>query len=168
MHKNILTIFILYFLSFALCANDSCSRTALINHQRILVDSSSSIKGDGLKFYLTQDPVAKQYFEIYQEKSSPSIGSAIISTAGLATIVTGFLTDKEKDGLVSRNSLIGIGIGAMIINFFVSKSLNYANEKNLEISINEYNKRNEPKINFSPFTTASGKTGVNLNLTKEF
>jgi hypothetical protein len=38
----------------------------------------------------------------------------------------------------------------MLLNFFVAKTLEITNEENLNRAIEEYNKRNLPKIYFSP------------------
>lgn len=147
----------------------TCSRTAKINYQDVLVDSSSSIKGDGLKFYLNKDPIAKEYLRIYQENAKPSIKFAAISTLGLGISLAGLLTDKTTNGILSRNSLIGIGIGVVLINLFVSKTYSYKNEKNLYKAVDEYNKRNRPKIYLTPIVNGvNDDIGVNLGIVDSF
>ncbi len=152
-------------------AAQSCSRVAYINYQEVLVDSSSSVRGDGLKFYLNRDPIAKEYLELYQKNSKPSKSSAAISTVGIGISIAGLLQKKDEDGVFSRNTLVATGLGIILVNLFVSKTMLYQNEKNLIRSIDEYNKRNRPQIYFSPFADNNGKkngVGINFGYTKNY
>ncbi len=149
----------------------SCSRVAYINYQEVLVDSSSSVRGDGLKFYLNRDPIAKEYLHVYQEQSKPSKNSAAISTIGIGISLAGLLTSKDQEGIFSRNALVATGLGVIILNLFVSKTMLYQNEKNLIRSIDEYNKRNRPQIYFSPYKDNEengGGVGVNFGYSNSF
>ena len=155
---------VLIFNSSKIWAAQSCSRVAYINYQEVLVDSSSSVRGDGLKFYLNRDPIAKEYLELYQKQSKPSKGSAAISTVGIGISIAGLLQKKDQDGFFSRNTLVATGLGIILINLFTSKTMLYQNEKNLIRSIDEYNKRNRPQIYFSPNVDNNGeKSGVGIN-----
>lgn len=151
--------------------DNACNRYAIINHQKILVDSSSTIKGDGLKYYLEKDPVAAQYFESYQKNNQPRISSALISSAGTGLVLAGYLMSEDSLRLLNKNTLIGAGITMILVNYFVNKTNSYRNEENLQKSVEEYNKRNSPQIYFNPIVPTSGQNdgmGVNMGVTKEF
>ncbi len=153
MNKFLITLFL--FFSLTLLAEDlSCNRIAYVNYQKILVDSSSTIKGDGLKYLLDKDPIAKSYLETYQQNTLPSWKTAFINTFGVALAAVGIFTNGDS-GITHRNVLVGAGLSVIGINYFISRNKYKKNEENLMMSIREYNKRNTPKIYFSP----SGKTG---------
>ncbi|MCB9094565.1 MAG: hypothetical protein H6621_05800 [Halobacteriovoraceae bacterium] len=161
----------LCFIAHPIMATESCSRVAYVNYQEILVDSSSSVRGDGLKFYLNRDPIAREYLKIYQEKSKPSLQSAILSTVGVGMILVGGLSDNDNNGLANKNFLISTGISLIVINYLVSKTMRYHNEYNLQKAVDEYNKRNRPKIFFSPFADNSGNkssVGINFGYSQDF
>ena len=54
----------LLFFNLSALASESCSRTATINYQEVLVDSASSLKGEGLRPYLAKDAEALSYLKI--------------------------------------------------------------------------------------------------------
>ena len=51
-------------------AVETCSRIAIVNYQEVLVDSNASEKGEGLRYHLEKDPVAKEYLDTYQKNSA--------------------------------------------------------------------------------------------------
>ena len=59
-------------------ASESCSRTAVINYQEVLIDSANSLKGEGLRPYLSKDTQAHSYLEIYQKNARPSFKSSFL------------------------------------------------------------------------------------------
>ena len=63
---KILTVVMLVRISYVM-ATDTCSRIAIINHQEILTDTNTGNKGEGLRYYLERDDVAKKYLNIYQD-----------------------------------------------------------------------------------------------------
>jgi len=130
-----------------MAAENTCSRTAVINYQEILVDTNSTEKGEGLRPYLQKDKVAKSYLNLYQEGSQRKWHSAAIGTLGTATLISSFFTDNSRN----RRSLLIIGASLVTVNFFIAKTLENNNENNLERAIEEYNKRNLPRIYFNPF-----------------
>lgn len=128
-------------------ANETCSRVATINYQKVLVDSSSTKKGEGLRFYLEKDPVAKQHLEVYQKGTGIKWQNAALGTAGTGLILsTAFLDDKNSN----RELFLISGLTLLTVNFLLAATMDYNNEQNLHKAIEEYNKRNLPKINFSP------------------
>ncbi len=138
-----------------LWAEDSCNRTAIINNQKILVDINSTSKGEGLRPYLSKDPVAVSYLDTYQKNIIKRSATAIIGTLGAASIIGSVFIDDEKTGFLSREGLLASGAALIAINFLISRTLEHQNESNLQDSIEEYNKRNLPKIYFLPYKDRS-------------
>lgn len=128
-------------------AQDSCSRVANINGQEILIDNTSNQKGEGLRYHLEKDPVAKSYLDIYQKSNKIDFGTTVLGSIGSGMIVGGILTNSSSDN--NTRLLLG-GVSILIINILISRTLEYRNENNLEKAIEEYNKRNSPKILIQP------------------
>jgi hypothetical protein len=140
---------------------------ATINYQEVLVDASSSNRGEGLRFYLNKDPMARELLNEYQKNNRPTWKSAAASTLGTAMILVGFLRNDsgENEAFTNKNFLILGGMSLIGFSYLVSKTNQYRNEYLLLNSIEEYNKRNSPKIYFSP--TSDGK-GAGVGIGKEF
>lgn len=126
-------------------AEETCSRVAVINYQEVLVDTSSTQKGEGLRHHLNKDPIAKNYLDIYQDTSRIKWQNAALGTLGTGLILSSFLINTDQE---NKKSLIVGGVSLLIINFLVARTLEFTNEENLKKSIDEYNKRNLPKIYF--------------------
>jgi hypothetical protein len=166
MLKRILLILsVLY--SSVIFGVETCSRTATINYQDVLVDTSSSNRGEGLRFYLAKDPLAKELLDQYQKNNRPTWKSAAASTFGTGMILAGILRNDSgaDEAFTNKNFLIIGGISLIGFSYLVSKTNQYRNEYLLLNSIEEYNKRNNPKIFFAP--TSDGK-GAGLGIGKEF
>lgn len=162
-------LFIFFISSSVFANNEACSRIALVNYQEILVDSSASRPGEGLRFYLEKDQTAKQLLDEYQDRSKPSWKSAAISTTGTLMILGGFLSSGNATGLGSRNTLLAGGASILILNYLYSRASQYKNESLLKRSVDEYNKRNLPKIYFSPYGDVDKSSlGVGIGITQEF
>jgi hypothetical protein len=144
--KNVFFLIIILSLSFSTYCAETCSRVAIINYQEVLVDSNSSDKGEGLRFHLEKDPIAKQYLDTYQKNSGIFWPNAVLGTVGSGILLYGFFNDGKED----RNVFLITGATAILLNFFVAKTLEITNESNLIKAIDEYNKRNLPKIYFAP------------------
>jgi len=154
-------------ISTSLLANETCSRVASINYQEVLVDVSTSNRGEGLRYYLEKDPVSKELLDQYQDNNRPTWKSAAMSTLGTAMILGGFLRTNGggDDGFASRNFLVFGGVTLIGVSYLISKTNQYNNEYLLLKSIDEYNRRNTPRIFFSP--TQDGK-GVGVGFGQEF
>ena len=139
-------VFLFIFNSTSIFAVETCSRTAIINYQEILIDSNSSQKGEGLRYYLDKDPIAKDYLDIYQKNSAIQWPSAVIGTAGTGLLLFGFFNSDSEN----RRLYIISGTATILVNFLVARTLEVSNESNLNRAIDEYNKRNLPKILFEP------------------
>lgn len=138
-------MFLIYQIEHAF-AVETCSRVAIINYQEVLVDSNSSDKGEGLRYHLEKDEIAKTYLDTYQKNSRFFWPNAALGTIGTGLIMYGFFNDNPED----KRLLLISGASTMLLNFFVAKTLEITNEENLNRAIEEYNKRNLPKIYFSP------------------
>ncbi len=141
LHKYVMAVAISLFAVQALAGEETCGRTATVNYQKVLVDTNSSQKGDGLRYYLEKDPTAKMYLEKYREGSGLGWQSAILGTLGSAMILSGVMTSGS-----GRKPLLIGGAVLVTVNFFIARTTDYTNESHLDRAVEEYNKRNLPKI----------------------
>ena len=147
-YSRFLLTLVMLFVALFQCAwsVETCSRIAIINYQEVLVDSNTSEKGEGLRYHLEKDPVAKAYLDSYQKNSSIYWPSAILGTAGTGLMLYGFFNSDSED----RRLYLIAGGATILVNFLVTRTLEITNESNLNKAIDEYNKRNLPKIFFNP------------------
>lgn len=165
-----LTVLISYLLVTQLVwAAETCSRVATINYQEVLVDVSSNNRGEGLRYYLEKDEVARGLLNEYQENNRPTWKSAAMSTLGTAMILGSLLrpTEGENETLTSKNFLLFGGATLIGVSYLISKTNQYNNEYLLSKSVEEYNKRNTPKIYFSPTDPKNG-LGLGIGVGQEF
>lgn len=150
-------------------SQETCSRVATINYQEVLVDVSSKNRGEGLRYYLEKDAVAKDLLDEYQENNRPTWKSAALSTLGTAMLLGSFLrtSDGKEEGITSRNILLFGGATMIAVSYLISKTNQYNNEYLLQKSVEEYNKRNTPKIFFAPTDPSSG-FGLGIGVGQEF
>jgi hypothetical protein len=144
-------VFLFIFLSVPAFSVETCSRIAIINYQEVLVDSNTSEKGEGLRYHLEKDPIALSYLNTYQKNSGIQWHSAVLGTAGTGMLLMGFFNSDSEN----RRLFVIAGASTILVNFLVSRTLEMTNETNLNRSIEEYNKRNLPKIFFNPEATQS-------------
>ena len=164
--------------NFAFAADEPCSRTARINFQEVLVDTSSSRKGEGIKYYLEKDPTAKTYYDTYVKKQKNQLIHSVLGTTAIGLILNGVLKSNDPNKNNFQNKGVWIASGALLIglNILLAHTLSISNEKNLQRAVKEYNKRNLPKIHFGPFinqfenerNSSSRKFGVGGQISKEF
>ena len=165
------------FLSLLICfiseafAVETCSRIATVNYQEVIVDPSSTSRGEGLRFYLEKDEKALELLDKYQIQNKPKWQTAALSTFGTGLVLMGVLRSNSDSntGITSKDSLIFSGGVFIALSYLISKTLKYKNEYVLQKSIDEYNKRNNPRIYFSPFIdiqSEQNKLGIGIN--KEF
>jgi hypothetical protein len=148
-------------------AVETCSRIAIINYQEVLVDSNASEKGEGLRYHLEKDPVARAYLDSYQKHSATRWPNALIGSAGTSLLLLGIFTSNSQD----RQVYLITGGTAILVNFLVARTLEMANEANLVRAIEEYNKRNLPKIYFTPESNLQGNMnfpGIKIGLSKDW
>lgn len=169
--NRILILIISVYLSHSQSAHaaETCSRTAIVNYQEVLVDTNSAQKGDGLRFYLEKDQQAYENLQKYQKGTRGNWINAGLGTAGTLMLLAGSLATESDSG---KRSLFVAGASVIILNFLVAKTLEHQNEKYLHRAIEEYNARNLPRIYFSPGSGGSkGETGgskVQLNYNLNF
>ncbi len=164
-----LTILICFMIASAVYAEETCSRVATINYQEVLVDVSSKSRGEGLRYYLEKDQVSKNLLDEYQENNRPTWKSAALSTLGTGMMLVGLLrtSDGSSESFTGRNFLLFGGATMITVSYLISKTNQYNNEYLLSKSIEEYNKRNTPKIFFSPTDPKNG-IGLGIGLGQEF
>ncbi len=150
-------------------AAETCSRVATINYQEVLVDVSSNNRGEGLRYYLEKDQVAKSLLDEYQDNNKPSWKTAALSTLGTGMIIGGILRTGTGEGesFTNRNVLLVGGLSMIVMSYLISRTNQYKNEYLLQKSVDEYNKRNTPKIYLTPLDTQRGM-GVGIGLGQEF
>lgn len=151
-------------------AAEECSRVAVVNYQEVLVDSSSSSRGEGLRYYLQKDPVAKRLLDEYQDNNRPRWQGAALSTVGTAMILGGLLRTGGNDNgdILNRNNLVIGGAMAIAVSYLISRTNQYTNEHLLQKSVEEYNKRNNPRIYFSTDPSSRSDQGFGLGVQQEF
>ncbi len=164
-----LTILIFFILSYSSWGAQTCSRVASINYQEVLVDVSNATRGEGLRYYLEKDEIAKGLLNEYQENNRPTWKRAALSTLGTAMLLGGLLRSSGGDGggLTGKNFLLFGGATMIGISYLISKTNQYNNEYLLLRSVGEYNKRNTPKIFFSPTDPSQGM-GAGIGIGQEF
>jgi len=122
-----------------------CSRVALINHQEVLVDLSSSQKGEGLRYYLEKDKVSKKLLDKYQEKGQINWKTTFFGSSGTLTLISSLFLNTDRN---TKKTLRFSGVFLLLINFLLANSYEKNNEAHLKEAVREYNKRNLPKIEF--------------------
>lgn len=143
---------ILLVTSSFLFAQETCNRTAVINNQEVLVDINSNTKGEGLRPFLEKDTVALKYLNEYQEADKTYSKSALLGTIGVGIGLVGlFRSDDSGQDIFSKKGMMLAGVVLLSVNYLVAKTQEFENEDKLERSIEEYNKRNLPKIYFMPY-----------------
>jgi len=160
-------MFIRSLLIFIFCVNighcaEVCSRKAIINYQEILVDGGTNKKGEGLRYYLEKDKFSKELLDEYQSKNKPTIWAAATSTFGSLMIFSGLLQTNESEGVQNRNTLFFSGGILVALSYLVTKTTQYNNEELLKRAVDQYNKRNLPRIYFSPYNNNSPGFGVGV------
>ncbi|MBD64037.1 MAG: hypothetical protein CME62_02445 [Halobacteriovoraceae bacterium] len=165
MVKLLITLFII---SQCALADSTCSRVATINYQEVLVDAGSGNRGEGLRFYLEKDPESKKLLDEYQRRNKPTLWSAGASTTGSFLILASFLSTSDSADATTKNTMLYGGGLLVALSYLTSKTLRYSNEKYLQQSIDQYNKRNSPRIYFSPYKDNNGSSGVGLGVSRGF
>lgn len=148
-------------------AVETCSRVATINYQEVLVDAGSNKKGEGLRYYLEKDPIANKLLDEYQEKNRPSLWSAGASTLGSLMVLSGLMQTNDTSAVANRNNLLYGGSILIAITYLTSKTVQYNNEGILKQAVDQYNKRNRPKIFFTPYSD-NNSTGFGVGVHQEF
>ena len=163
MFKTITFILVNLIISISYSA-ETCSRIAIINYQEVLVDAGSNKKGEGLRYYLEKDTNSQKLLDEYQERNKPTVLGAATSTLGSFMILSGLMQTNESSGIQNKNTLIFGGGILVALSYLTSKTMQYNNEVLLKRSVDQYNKRNLPRIYLSP----GDGTGFGVGVTQEF
>lgn len=163
MLKSLIIIFT-FLISTVSFSAETCSRIAIINYQEVLVDAGSNKKGEGLRYYLEKDKNSHKLLDEYQHKNKPTILGAATSTVGSFMILSGLMQTNDSSGLQNKNTLLYGGSILVALSYLTSKTVQYNNEVLLKRAVDQYNKRNLPRIYFSP---GDGK-GFGVGVTQEF
>jgi hypothetical protein len=169
--KNCLISVLIYLCIFnSVFAAETCSRVATINFQEVLVDTSNTNKGEGLRYYLEKDPIAVNLLNEYQEKNKPGKLSVVLSTIGSSMIMAGLLgfNTGRNEAIFQRDNLVIGGLLVIGLNYLTTLTVQYNNEAILEKSIEQYNKRNTPTIYFSPFGSNPNESGAGIGIQQRF
>lgn len=139
-----------------------CGRIATINRQELLVDINSTQKGEGLRYYLEKDPLAKLYLDRYQEGTKNNWQKAVLGTVGTGFILGSIFThtndanpEAYRRQKKKKNQLLVLGASLIAINLLAIQAWEKTNEGLLQRAVQEYNKRNLPQIYFNPWPTSS-------------
>jgi hypothetical protein len=143
--KIVYTIIFLLLYTYQISAAEVCSRIATINYQDVLVDVNSSQKGEGLRFFLAKDKKAIQFLNKYQQGTKIKWQSTLLGSIGTILFLTGLFKNSSNS---NKTTYMGVGAGLISLNIIISKTLEKNNEINLIRAIEEYNKRNIPRIYF--------------------
>lgn len=155
---SIIASFSLIFTSFA---SETCSRVATINYQEILVDPNTSQKGEGLRYYIEKDQIAKEFLDEYQRNTQITWKNALLGSLGTGFMISSLFVDDNQNKKIYLIS----GATMVLLNFLVARTLEITNEQNLNKAVEEYNKRNLPKIFFNPQTSSDHQSqSINLAL----
>ncbi len=149
-------------------SQELCGRCAFINDEKIFIDSSSYAKGEGLRPYLEKDKTAIALLDQYQKGLRTNWGRTSLGLTGVGLIAYGVLSGSKKSGAFTKETMMGTGIGLLILNYFLGKTAEYQNEKILHQSINEYNKSKLPKIYFAPAIQSDQNYEMGIGIEKKF
>ena len=106
-------------------------------------------------------------FDEYQEKSKPTILGASASTLGSLLILSGLIKTGENENSANTNRFLLAGSALIATSYLISKTIQFQNEKILEKAVNEYNKRNDPKILITP-QYRQDNNGWGILMSREF
>lgn len=158
----------LYLYAQSVFSAETCSRVAIVNYQKVLVDASSNKQGEGLRFYLDKDPISRELLDKYQKENKPTLFSASASTAGSLLLFAGLIQTNNGAGFQDSNTLIYSGAILIALSYLTSKTQQYSNEKILKEAIDQYNTRNTPRIYFSPYKNNNDTSGLGFGFQQEF
>ncbi len=165
MIKILVIIFVIFSITHCYSV-ETCSRIAIINYQEILIDTNTTQKGEGLRYHLEKDPIALKYLNAYQEGTKTKLANIAIGTAGSLLVISGALVHSSD---TAQQYLIATGLVTLAVNFIIAKALSSKNEQNLLRAVDEYNKRNLPRVHYgTDLRNARGPSGFSLNFTRSF
>lgn len=162
-----LIVILLLLPSFGL-ASESCNRIAVVNYREIPVDTGNT-PGEGLRYFLEKDPVSEELLNQYQEEMQQPKWSTIMSSTGSFMLLGSLLQTNDKaEGVQNKNTLLFGGALLVTLSFILTKTLQYNAQETLQNAVDQYNKRNSPRIYFSPYGRNNERPGVTIGVQQEF
>ena len=158
--KFVVIIIVSFSVIFTTFAAETCSRVATVNYQEILVDPNTSQKGEGLRYYIEKDQIAKEFLDEYQKNTQITWKNALLGSLGSGLMISSLFIKDEQD---KRIYLVS-GATMVLLNFLVARTLEITNEQNLNKAVEEYNKRNLPKIFMNPQSSTNKDDSNTFNL----
>ena len=124
----------------------SCERVATVNHQEIPLETMSGSKGEGLRPYLEKDDEAMRHLELYQERHRIHPFNTLLGVVGPGLLATGLVLDSRSE---QKKTFLTWGAVLVVTNFLVTKTIQGTGDSYLEKAVEEYNKRNSPRIDLN-------------------
>lgn len=148
---------------YAQNANQTCSRKAIYKNQEILIDGYTGVSGSGLNKIMKDHPKAMAHLKNYQELNDVKVFNLVSGTVSTASLLTGLLYTGEKS---NKNNLLLFGGIVALINFLTTKTIQFYNERELVLAIDEFNKTSDNQINLSSKT--ENKPSIYINKSWSF
>ena len=140
---NIFTFIFLINIVYANEDNKTCSRKAIFKNKEVLVDGYTGIKGSGLNDILKNNSKAYKHLKNYQRFNDTRLLNLVSGSVSSASILTGLLYTGDKSN--KSNFLLFGGIVALL-NFLTTKTVQFYNERELMLAIEEHNKGSKDQI----------------------
>ena len=146
MHNKKLITMVLYLVTsfvYAQSGTPTCSRKAIHDNREILIDGYTGIKGSGLNDLMKNHQKAMQHLQRYQNSGEIRTFNLLSGTISTASILTGLLYTGDK---TNKSNFLFFGGIVALVNFLTTKTVEFYNERELALAIDEYNKTSEAKI----------------------
>ena len=143
----------------------NCGRTVTIDYQEVLIDNDATQKGEGLRYYLAKDPIALSYLDKYQKGTRIHWATAALGTIGTGLILGASSYSDDRAG--QKNMVIG-GVILLALDFLIVKTRDSYNETYLQQAIEEYNRRNIPRIMLEPPKSGNDGASIGLSIERRF
>lgn len=152
-------IFALFFTDFVYSQQQSstCSRTADYKDKKILVDGITGIKGSGLSKLMKNNPSAMRHLRKYQEMNNVQVFNLVSGSVSTLSIATGLLYTGDKS---SKSNFLLFGAVIALVNFLTTKTVEFYNERELTLAIEEFNKTSEDPIRLIDKNRLKKKSGT--------
>jgi len=144
-HQLKISIFFIFMINFVYAKDSAptCSRKAIFNNKEILIDGYTGARGSGLNKIMRSNPKALKHLSIYQNANDIQTFNLLSGTISTTSLITGLLYTGDRD---NKNNFILFGGIVALINFLTTKTIQFYNERELTLAIEEYNKTSVHQI----------------------